>query len=1028
MSTPMKKLLSSGAILLMVATSLVVMVGSTLADDSSRAIEVTLPEWDFGSEGTEWQYEYEDPAPEQYDYIQITISAQGCTVTQYNTPTDTHTDVTRKVLNSDGNTYSVRDTQKFYETGSWEWTITDWQSDCPGANGSAQGTGTYSMTTGDGTSTQNVKVTNLNMVSATWSRHIVWTFQGDSSYTYDYQLTDGVDSVTTGGADAEWKPNWDSQPMKEGDSWAENQVVNSAYSIAATVAGDVTGSGNQDWDIDWTYDYTWSVTDSGTHPALGYDWDNSLGLTRTGSWTATWTVSGNPGGPQTETPGDMINWIAQDSGHATSYNETTFLVGPDDSTVTYPYDPFENTLPEIIFPDGALATTPGSTSISIPMDDSEGSPFVASEDEAFTFAVGYDNDGVAPYLQEGTIIVVDPNFQDPDPEHLQSWKGTLSIASSEGRSVTSEGGPVSSAVANVLDFTPEQPDVGEYTATLRVWDDYTEEDLGVAPTDPNLFREAVFTLVVANTNDAPTVSATKPIPPTGIDLVEGETTEITTWTVDQVFEDIDLDFDAAEDLTFAMSPDPDITVEFVPGPLYSQHPHLKITPMDLKFPGVNNELTPRQLTLTATDEANAKSQPVPVLLNIRHKNHLPMVVEKGIEKAASDYNKGKSGDEVISCKDKGTKGECTIAEDVQVELDLRTVFKDADVPSAGDLSYVTTDKLGYAGPASDHIDVEVKSLHQAFIQGALNYNGADTVTFSAKDTHNEQADYPVTFTVSPINDLPEILGQKAQVNGRSNTETELEVDETDDGKEAGDFSEVELSVDVEDVDVGDTLTYSWKVLDGEKEEVDSQTGQTYHFVTAFKGGFDGGSDSVLYTVVLTVTDQTGASAPDVDWFITVKNVNRAPTIDAVEGTAGSDLLTLQPGAKTSLKFGKTVTFDAGNGTTDPDEGDNAGEGLDALTFDWTATKAGTPIDLNLYSDPNQPWIISFKAGKDLPSGIYEVTVVATDSEGASDSYTFTVDVGKDPSSGSGVPGFEGVVFVAAMAVALVAIGRRRELA
>jgi hypothetical protein len=128
----------------------------------------------------------------------------------------------------------------------------------------------------------------------------------------------------------------------------------------------------------------------------------------------------------------------------------------------------------------------------------------------------------------------------------------------------------------------------------------------------------------------------------------------------------------------------------------------------------------------------------------------------------------------------------------------------------------------------------------------------------------------------------------------------------------------------------------------------------------------------------------------------------------------------------TISYGKVLEFDVTNQITAPDLGIEKGQGIaniDKLTFEWSSTFAGSlgqtaKIDVGAGTKSGTATVA-------LSAGKTQIITVRVGQGSLSTTYAIMVKVGKKPTTG--IPGFESVVFVVSVgvAVALVAYRRRK---
>ena len=228
--------------------------------------------------------------------------------------------------------------------------------------------------------------------------------------------------------------------------------------------------------------------------------------------------------------------------------------------------------------------------------------------------------------------------------------------------------------------------------------------------------------------------------------------------------------------------------------------------------------------------------------------------------------------------------------------------------------------------------------------------GEVTVTVTATDNNSESISNNFTLTVENVNDAPTL-------NNPIPSQT---------ATEDADFSFTFPEDTFNDVDPGDTLTYTATLADG--SELPGWL--TFDPATRTFSGTPTNNDVGEVTVTVTATD-TGAESISNNFTLTVENVNDAPTLNnpIPNQTATEDAdfsFTFPEDTFNDVDPGDTLTYTATL--------EDGSELPDWLTFDpATRTFSGTPTNENV--------------------GEVTVTVTATDnnSESISNNFTLTVE-------------------------------------
>lgn len=212
-----------------------------------------------------------------------------------------------------------------------------------------------------------------------------------------------------------------------------------------------------------------------------------------------------------------------------------------------------------------------------------------------------------------------------------------------------------------------------------------------------------------------------------------------------------------------------------------------------------------------------------------------------------------------------------------------------------------------------------------------NYNGPDRFTFRANDGIFDSAPATVHIEVTPVNDPPRFTSTPVL--------------------EAADGVAYAYLATAEDIDVGDVLTFS--LVDAPAGmRIDAQTGLIAWTPTLEQVG--------THTVVVVVTDLAGATDTQTYTLVVVRS-NRPPEIVSTPVTEAVD--------------GATYTYPVVAVDSDPG---------DVVRYSLSQAPAGMGID------PDTGVITWVPTAEQV--GSHDVTVVATDLAGASDSQTYAVTV------------------------------------
>ena len=254
--------------------------------------------------------------------------------------------------------------------------------------------------------------------------------------------------------------------------------------------------------------------------------------------------------------------------------------------------------------------------------------------------------------------------------------------------------------------------------------------------------------------------------------------------------------------------------------------------------------------------------------------------------------------------------------------------------------------------------IEISSTGAYTFTPALNYNGpVPEITYTISDGNGGTDTATLNLgPVSPVNDDPTSSPIAALSSADSANVT------------------VNLASHFTDVD-GDALTFAATDLPpGLSIDPDTGiiTGTIDHLASAAGG---------TYSVTITATDPNGKVTSQVfTWTVT----NPAPVGPDIPGSSGVD--------------STPVSIAAGTGFSDPD-GDTIAFSATGLPSGLTINPATGLISGNLSNNAS--------VGGALFNGVYDITVTATDSQGATVSKTFTYVV-TNPAPAAGNDGFSGV--------------------
>jgi hypothetical protein len=243
-----------------------------------------------------------------------------------------------------------------------------------------------------------------------------------------------------------------------------------------------------------------------------------------------------------------------------------------------------------------------------------------------------------------------------------------------------------------------------------------------------------------------------------------------------------------------------------------------------------------------------------------------------------------------------------------------------------------------------NVTVDLADSVASFIINDADWNGADTLVFTASDTSGAEASDTMVLTATPVNDPPVI----SDIPGESVAEGSA-------------FATIALDDFVEDVDDADNLLH-WSVSGGSNLSVDIT--DRVATITADDPDWNG-SDTLAFTVI----DQQGAFDMDTGIY-TVTAINDAPMVGLPIADVSAEI-----GQAFSLILDPNTFVDADTGDQLTLSASMMKEGMTPawITFDpATRTFSGTPADAD--------------------SGLVEVIVTATDDSSASVADTFYIRV------------------------------------
>lgn len=949
----------------MIGTTFAALGGSVAAGPEQRATGEVKPNWDLN---TVWINRFD-----LTDFDTYVLFTVGYTDPSYSTDPNWHIDAEMRMTPTGGASQSkstltainagegkMTNNGQGWENGTWETIVTNPNGDPNVQTGQSLDQGAYKFTSTNNGETY-VDMSNTNFKRGTSTNTMKWDATGDITYAFD--VTDVITQSTSNGIDAEMKPDWATKPMNVGDSWKQTDKLTSQINEDYAWTGDFSGGDTVSVTRNFMYDFTWTVATKAQKVIPNTmkgttTFQDGYKITRSGKFD--WDATdGTNSNSGTVTPGPYEQWYAGDGDNFDAGN----IIDYNGTTrlIWSSYIAFINTAPKF--------------------DSAPPADVTINSDEAWVFKEG-----------------VDYAVSDIDPSTLSNGAGTLTYAIKKvlpdhtnilkDLAIDSETGEIT--------LTPTQKDVADgYQITINVTDNYDKGKLGA---------EATFTLNIKNKNHAPTLVS----PPVMADFTmkEGET-NTPTWKLSDAFKDSDMDlnplmnnapYDASEKLIFSVTNNGSVRVVCSNGndlTTANQCADARFNAIDGKFPRDQ----PVAMTFTATDKAGQKITDQ-VTVTVQHVNHGPKAI-----KESTTYK---------------------MDEDTQGSIDMKTLFKDIDV---WDPNYVTVDQLGFDKDGEKHLTITITGT-KATIKSDKDWNGEEEITFTATDKSSAKAEVKDNIIVAPINDQPTVTSV--------NPTADPTIFETKNGQESDVAGSQKFSVVATDVDntVGvsqnDVLTYNWTVEDEAQNVYKADTHSAdWTFTAAFDcdfdaGAFCGGDSTKTYYVTAKISDGKSADVEAKKWYMTVKNVNRKPELSGVEvftvTSAGvkTPLIEKTP-LNYTVAYGKVIELDVTNKVTDKDLGiaDGTGiENLDKLSFEWTSSISGSfgiAADVKVGAgSAKAPATMALKAG-----GTHIITVRVTDSDQGSDSYAITIKVAKKPNPG--VPGFEAILMVSAMVVAVVAV-------
>ncbi|WP_161974657.1 putative Ig domain-containing protein [Piscinibacter terrae] len=295
--------------------------------------------------------------------------------------------------------------------------------------------------------------------------------------------------------------------------------------------------------------------------------------------------------------------------------------------------------------------------------------------------------------------------------------------------------------------------------------------------------------------------------------------------------------------------------------------------------------------------------------------------------------------------------------------------------------------FSYAFPSTTFKDVDTgdtlaytaKLSNGAVLPAWLTFN-ASTRTFSGTPTNSNVGTISVRVTAKDSGNLTVTDDFNITVTNTNDAPTLVTAVPTQSATQGQSFSYVVPATTFNDVDVGDTLTYSLKRSDGTA----LPAWLAFNSATRALTGTPANADVGGLSLKVTATDVAGASASST-FTMNVANVNDAPVLaNAIPDQA----------ANAGAAFSYTV---AATAFTDPDTGD---------TLTYSATLAdGTALPAWLAFNPSTRTF----SGTPSTTGTISVKVIAKDSGNLSASDTFDIAVTIQNQTLTGTTGVDNLV-------------------
>lgn len=369
------------------------------------------------------------------------------------------------------------------------------------------------------------------------------------------------------------------------------------------------------------------------------------------------------------------------------------------------------------------------------------------------------------------------------------------------------------------------------------------------------------------------------------------------------------------------------------------------------------------VTITATDPGG-KTGSFTFEVRVDHVNHMPLPA---------------GGEDRVT---KSAKEDLGGATTIKLITDVRELFTDADVADST-----------YQALTRDAVTVEIdpentphkltvelsNATHALTIVGMeKDWSGIEEIGLIATDTYDTSTFVTIEVKVDPVNDAPRLVSSTPPANAT------VEMDE-------GNAQQFKITVVDVDNDVVREVTYQWYVND---EAVSGERGTTFLFETDFDSKTDTPSADT-YTVKVEAKDPSGEMVSQT-WDLEVADVNQAPTGVKIK----------LPATGASFTTGKPITMEAET-ATDLDG--------DILTYRWTLKETNASL--------GEGQTATFAGKPAIKTGTYTLVLTVDDGKGGSTTTLVPIAIKKAKEK---PPGFEAVGLLAAVAVALALLRRRKE--